>query len=153
MASYETARESATETQTTDRAGNSKAEKFQENVEYMDTLVGRIVSALDELGLRKNTIVLFTADNGTGGEGKGTPTELGARVPMIVNCPDTVVPPRGHAAGQVVRLVPIGGRLPGLDSCGMCLWGHVSGAGPGRGLTRAHCLGRLHWYAAPGRIL
>ncbi len=71
---------------------NSKAEKFQENVEYMDSLVGRIVDAIDELGLRENTIVLFTGDNGTGGEGKGQPTEMGARVPMIVNCPGQVKP-------------------------------------------------------------
>ena len=71
---------------------NSKKEKFQENVEYMDKLVGRIVDALDEFGIRENTIVLFTGDNGTGGEGKATPTELGARVPMIVNCPGRVKP-------------------------------------------------------------
>ena len=69
---------------------NSKKEKFQENVEYMDHLVGRINNALNDLGLREKTIVIFTADNGTGGEGKGTPTELGARVPMIVSCPGTV---------------------------------------------------------------
>ena len=71
---------------------NSKVEKFQQNVEYLDQLVGRIVTALDELGSGEDTIVLFTADNGTGGEGKGTPTELGARVPMIVNCPGRVQP-------------------------------------------------------------
>ena len=73
---------------------NSKKEKFQENVEYMDTLVGRIIAALDDLELRDNTIIIFTGDNGTGGEGKGTPTELGARVPMIVNGPGLVKPTR-----------------------------------------------------------
>lgn len=75
-----------------DKFRNSKEDHFQENVEYMDHLVGRIVAALDGLGLRENTIVFFTGDNGTGGEGKGTPTELGARVPMIVNCPGRVAP-------------------------------------------------------------
>jgi len=67
-------------------------EKFKENVEYLDKLVGRIVEALEELGLRENTVVFFTGDNGTGGQGKGQPTELGARVPMIVNCPGLVKP-------------------------------------------------------------
>ena len=43
-------------------------------------------------GIRENTVVMFTADNGTGGEGKGQPTELGARVPMIVNGPGLVKP-------------------------------------------------------------
>jgi len=63
---------------------------FEAYVEYMDKLVGRLVDALDKSGLRKNTIVMFTADNGTYGAGKYTPTELGARVPLIVNCPGTV---------------------------------------------------------------
>ncbi|OHB66624.1 MAG: hypothetical protein A2V70_00795 [Planctomycetes bacterium RBG_13_63_9] len=66
--------------------------KFKENVEYADRLVGRIVEALEKLGLRRNTVVIFTGDNGTGGQGKGRPTELGARVPMIVNCPGIVEP-------------------------------------------------------------
>ena len=67
-------------------------QKFKENVEYTDLLVGRIVKAIDELGLREDTIIIFTGDNGTGGEGKGTPTEKGAHVPMIVNCPGRVKP-------------------------------------------------------------
>jgi arylsulfatase A len=70
---------------------NSK-DNWQSDVEYMDKLVGRIVDALDEMRLRRNTVVFFTADNGTGGNGKGQPTELGASVPMIVNCPGTVRP-------------------------------------------------------------
>jgi arylsulfatase A len=67
-------------------------EKFKENVEYTDKLVGRIVDALEEMGLRENTILFFTGDNGTGGQGKAQPTELGARVPLIVNCPGRVKP-------------------------------------------------------------
>ena len=67
-------------------------DKFKENVEYLDKLIGRIVTALEEMDLRKNTILFFTGDNGTGGQGKGQPTELGARVPMIVNCPGLVKP-------------------------------------------------------------
>ena len=88
---------------------HSKEEKFRENVEYMDTLVGRIVTALEEMGLRENTIVFFTGDNGTGGEGKGQPTELGARVPMIVNCPGTV-----KAQGLSKELVDTSDVLPTL---------------------------------------
>ncbi|MHC4369197.1 MAG: sulfatase-like hydrolase/transferase [Planctomycetota bacterium] len=65
---------------------------FKANVEYMDKLVGRIVQALESTGLRENTVVFFTGDNGTGGDGKGQYTELGARVPMIVNCPGVVKP-------------------------------------------------------------
>lgn len=82
---------------------------FKANVEYTDKLVGRIVRALDDLGIRDNTILFFTGDNGTGGDGKGTPTELGARVPMIVNCPGTV-----KALGASDELVDLSDILPTL---------------------------------------
>ncbi|MDZ7722237.1 MAG: sulfatase-like hydrolase/transferase [candidate division KSB1 bacterium] len=62
-------------------------ERLAANVEYMDKMIGRLIQALDESGLRDNTIILFTGDNGTKYNGKYTPTELGARVPMIVNAP------------------------------------------------------------------
>jgi len=58
----------------------------------MDHVVGRIVDALDEVGLRDRTIVFFTGDNGTAQAGKGRTTEEGVRVPMIVNCPGFVKP-------------------------------------------------------------
>jgi len=87
-------------------------DKFRENVEYVDKLVGRIVAALDDLGLRENTVVFFTGDNGTGGQGKGQPTELGARVPMIVNCPGVVKP-----IGRCGELVDLSDVLPTL--CGL----------------------------------
>ncbi|HQL95141.1 MAG TPA: sulfatase-like hydrolase/transferase, partial [Candidatus Hydrogenedentes bacterium] len=66
------------------------ADNFPSCVAYMDKLVGRLDGALDELGLRDNTIVIFTGDNGTGGAGKGQPTERGARVPMIIHGPGHV---------------------------------------------------------------
>jgi len=84
-------------------------EKFKENVEYTDRLVGRIVEALEELGLRENTILFFTGDNGTGGQGKAQPTELGARVPMIVNCPGLVKP-----LGRCDELVDLSDIMPTL---------------------------------------
>lgn len=82
---------------------------FRANVEYADRLVGRIVAALEELGLRENTVVFFTGDNGTGGNGKGTVTELGARVPMIVNASGIVAP-----AGLRGELVDFSDVLPTL---------------------------------------
>ena len=72
-----------------DRVRTNKA-NFPANVAYMDKLIGRLVRALDDAGLRDNTIIFFTGDNGTGGDGKSTATEKGARVPLIVNGPGLV---------------------------------------------------------------
>ena len=71
-------------------------------VEYMDKLVGRLVSGLDDLGLRENTLVLFYSDNGThlkvtslmNGKriagGKATPLQTGIRVPLVANWPGVI---------------------------------------------------------------
>jgi arylsulfatase A len=91
-----------------DRFSEGK-QNFKAVVEYVDKLVGRLVSALDEMGLRENTLVFFTTDNGTGGEGKNEPTELGARVPMIVNCPGIV-----KARGATMELTDLSDILPTL---------------------------------------
>jgi len=72
-----------------DKFKHSK-DNWQAQVKYADKLIGRIVAGLDEMGLRDNTVIFFTGDNGTGGHGKGQTIELGARVPMIVNCPGVV---------------------------------------------------------------
>ncbi len=72
-----------------DKELSNKA-NFQANVEYMDKLIGRLVRALEQAGVRDNTVIMFTGDNGTGGDGKSQATEKGARVPLIVNGPGVV---------------------------------------------------------------
>lgn len=73
------------DTKATAIAGKKRPENFTANVEYLDKLVGNLMTELQRLGLRDNTIVFFTGDNGTGGDGKSQATERGARVPMIVS--------------------------------------------------------------------
>jgi len=70
--------------------GRKTEGNLKTNVEYMDHLVGRIVKALDEMGLRDDTIIFFAGDNGTGGAGKNTATEMGVRVSMIANSPKRI---------------------------------------------------------------
>ena len=76
-------------------------------LERADQGVGRILRVLDSLGLRQNTIVIFTNDNG--GEwlsrntplfqNKGTVWEGGIRVPAIIRWPGRI--PAGRVSGQV----------------------------------------------------
>lgn len=78
----------------------------------IDWSVGRILDHLDKLGIAKNTLVIFTSDNGPwlqygidGGsagpfrEGKGTVYEGGLRVPAIFRWPGRILP--GQITGAV----------------------------------------------------
>ena len=69
---------------------------FADMMAYTDKIVGRIWSKLQTLGLEDNTLLIFTADNGTHPSivsktdqgwvrgGKGNTTDAGTRVPLIV---------------------------------------------------------------------
>lgn len=80
----------------------TRIDKHKAMVRYTDKLVGRLIKALDELGIRERTIVIFTTDNGSdtritgflnGRKIKGAKarkTEPGVCEPFIVNCPGLV---------------------------------------------------------------
>ena len=72
-------------------------------IEAMDLAVGKVLAKLDELGLRENTLVIFTSDNGGLSTSEGWPTsnlplrggkgwmyEGGIREPLIVRWPAAV---------------------------------------------------------------
>ena len=40
-------------------------ETYKENVEYADLLVGKVIQTLDDLNIRKKTLIIFSGDNGT----------------------------------------------------------------------------------------
>lgn len=82
--------------------GTSKKRNFIDMVQYMDKCVGRLIDTLEAEGLRENTIVIFTGDNGTDTSfasqfknktvqgSKGYPRDHGTHVPLIINCPGKV---------------------------------------------------------------
>jgi arylsulfatase A len=86
-------------------AGKSARGLYGDVVEELDANVGRVLEFLAKEGLDRNTLVVFTSDNGpwlirglAGGsagllqEGKGSTWEGGQRVPAIAWWPGTVKP-------------------------------------------------------------
>ena len=90
--------------------GNAKY--FADMVHYMDKNVGRILDQLDKSGVRDNTLVLFTGDNGTdtpvvsmiGDEEvigqKGKTTDGGTHVPFIAQWPGKT--PEGKVYDDII---------------------------------------------------
>jgi len=85
---------------------------YKDMVEYHDKIIGRIVSKLDELSLREDTIIIYAGDNGTTrgiiskmGDreiigGKGLTSDTGTHVPLICNWPKTI--PEGLAIDDLI---------------------------------------------------
>ncbi|MCC5906814.1 MAG: sulfatase-like hydrolase/transferase [Balneolaceae bacterium] len=85
-----------------EQPGRGDEAYFVDMVEYTDKLVGRTIDKLEELGLRENTLIIFTSDNGTdrgivsmvnGEEFVGAKLSLikgGTHVPLIANWPGVI---------------------------------------------------------------
>lgn len=78
-------------------------------ISFMDAQVGRVVDALDSLGLAKNTIIVLWSDHGynLGEHGqwmKQSLFEKSAKVPLIIASPDGK---NGRAVNQPVELLDI----------------------------------------------
>ena len=139
-------------------------DSYKRMVENMDERVGRLVDALEALGIRERTLILFTADNGTpksyyhtaqAGKmlkqpiefmwdgvptegGKGELTDAGTRVPLVANWAGTL------PAGEVVDdLVDFTDWLPTFVDLG--------GGSVPTGLDGVSLAGRLRGGAASRR--
>jgi len=107
--------------------GKDRWMDYGEMIESMDAMVGKLVAKIDQLGLRKKTIILFTGDNGTAKRsklrhiegrkyeyenvfsirngqripgGKGTLLDIGTNVPLIANWPGRI--PAGRQGHELV---------------------------------------------------
>jgi len=86
-------------------------EAYYASISYMDAQVGRILDALDELGLRDNTIVIFSSDHGylLGHHHKFQKQHLfeeSTRVPFIFSAP-TMPDSAGMATSHLTELVDV----------------------------------------------
>ncbi|WP_411831036.1 sulfatase [Mariniflexile sp. AS56] len=81
-------------------------------VSYVDAQIGRMIEALDEAGLRENTIIVVWSDHGwhlgdMGIWGKATNYEIATRVPMMILTPNMPKETRGKKTDALVELVDI----------------------------------------------
>ncbi|MCY2976776.1 MAG: sulfatase-like hydrolase/transferase [Planctomycetota bacterium] len=105
------------ETPDPNHAGKKLESGFKTNLEYFDYLMGQLRNGLKAEGLAENTYILLVGDNGTGGDGKGTVTELGARVPGIFLGPTVKKGLTSMAVADLTDIMPTlaaisGAKLP-----------------------------------------
>ncbi len=106
--------------------GKSANSGYGDCVEEIDWSTGRILSALDRLGIDEDTLVVFTSDNGAasrwGGSNlplsgfKGSTMEGGMRVPCVVRWPGQI--PAARTCDEVVAtidLLPTFAKLAGAE--------------------------------------
>ena len=92
---------------------------YYASTSFMDAQVGRVIEALDRLGLRENTIIVFWGDHGyhLGEKGKWSKAyslfDIALRVPLIVAVP------RGQAqvSSRTVQLLDMYTTL--VELCGL----------------------------------
>jgi uncharacterized sulfatase len=104
-------------------------------VEWFDRTCGELLGYLDQKGLRENTIILYTTDNGwvqnpaqanrAAPRSKLTPYEGGHRTPIMISWPGRVTPrmDREHLANNIdlwptlaaLLQTPLPSGLPGIN--------------------------------------
>jgi arylsulfatase A-like enzyme len=105
----------------TDAAAREAIAAYYASVSFMDAQVGRVLEALDRLGLRERTVIVFFGDHGfhLGEKGKwskhGSLYEVGTHVPLIIAPPNLKT--AGQACSRTVELIDIYPTLAEL--CGL----------------------------------
>ena len=94
---------------------------YYANISYMDNQVGKVLSELDRLDLRKNTIIVLWSDHGfhLGEKGLWAKTsnfELDARVPLIISTPQHNQSQRTNSLVELLDIYPTLADLCNLQS-------------------------------------
>ena len=107
-----------------DFQGRSANGPYGDAVEELDWSIGQIMATVEELGLRDNTLVIFTSDNGAVGwmprQGSNAPlrgwgydtSEGGQRVPFLARWPGVI--PAGVSRDDLISMIDILPTLAGL---------------------------------------
>ncbi|GGZ40132.1 iduronate-2-sulfatase [Echinicola pacifica] len=100
------------------------------SVSYVDAQIGKVIAALEESGLRDNTIIVIWSDHGwhlgeMGIWGKATNYEIATRVPLIVWSPTMKEKNRGRHTDALVELIDLYPTLSEL--AGLPIPDHVEG--------------------------
>lgn len=95
---------------------------------YVDAQIGKMLKALEEQGMRDNTIVVVWGDHGWhlgeyGIWGKATNYEIATRVPLIISTP--TMKAKGKSTQALVELLDLYPTL--VELCGLEMPKHVEG--------------------------
>ena len=105
-----------------DRRGgrNRGADNQNEEISTVDRTLGQILDAVERLGLKGSTYIIYTTDHGTPGRnppftgGKGIVWEGGLRVPLIVVGPGIKAGACSHVRVSATDLFPTLAELAGI---------------------------------------
>ncbi len=110
-------------------AAGHKGNKNFAGLLWLDDMIGAIVNRLEELDLRKNTVIAFIQDNGHHWDGKNTVYEGGIHVsPAIISWPAGIKDP-GRECHQLVSsidFIPSFMELGGIEKPEDCILDGVS---------------------------
>ena len=92
---------------------------YYASVSYMDSMVGKLIDSLDELGLRENTTIVFWSDHGffLGEHGfwcKHHTFQEAIHVPLIISSPGMKINKKSDALIEYVDIYPTISELAGI---------------------------------------
>ena len=93
---------------------------YNATVSYVDALIGKILKALTDNGLNKNTIVILVSDHGYSLQehtqwAKYNPYRITSRVPLLIRVPDLTKGDTTNALTELVDLYPTLCDLCGIE--------------------------------------
>jgi arylsulfatase A-like enzyme len=119
-----------------DTHGTVTAPGIHHHINYLDYQVWRYLEKFKELGIEKDTIFIFSADNGTSGYGKGSPVrQRGCHVPLIFYAPSKLTKQgKQDILANIADIVPTMAEVMGVSfpqdypMDGKSLWPYLSTA-------------------------